>query len=56
VKGACFHGSCFSVWIEAAKAEGKSIPEPSYYKDEYEYSGKLTIRISKRLQFRRLSV
>ncbi|WP_422445540.1 type II toxin-antitoxin system HicB family antitoxin [Thermoanaerobacterium sp. DL9XJH110] len=36
-------------WIEAAKAEGKPIPEPSYYKDEDEYSGKLTIRIPKRL-------
>lgn len=36
-------------WIEAAKAEGRPIPEPTFYKDEEDYSGRLTVRIPKKL-------
>lgn len=34
-------------WIEVAKETGRAIPEPKYYKEEDDYSGRITIRIPK---------
>ena len=42
-------------WIKAAKFRGQEIPEPMPYIDEEEYSGRLVIRIPKKLH-RELSV
>ena len=35
--------------IKIAVEDGKEIPQPQYYKDEYEFSGKLSVRLPKNL-------
>jgi len=36
-------------WIDTAKARGQNIPEPIVYHDDEDYSGRLVIRIPKKL-------
>ena len=36
-------------WIEWAEEVGREIPQPNYYKEEVDYSGKFTLRMPKEL-------